>query len=61
MTWMNILMHAYDIVYVCGSRICVYAMYDGGAWNKLDDDDCSYVVCSYIYEIIWEVFLLHML
>ena len=61
MTWMNILMYMYDIVYVCGSRICIYAIYDGGAWNKLDDDDCSYIVCLYIYEIIWEVFLLHML
>ena len=61
MTWMNILMYMYDIVYVCGSRICIYAIYDGGAWNKLDDDDCSYIVCSYIYGIIWEAFLLHML
>ena len=50
----------YDIVYVCGSRICIYAIYDGGAWNKLDDDDCSYAACLYVYEIIWEAFLLHM-
>ena len=61
MTWMNILMYMYDIVYVCGSRICIYAIYDGGAWNKLDDDDCSYIVCSYVYEAMWEAFLLHML
>ena len=61
MTWMNILMYMYDIVYVCGSRICIYAIYDGGAWNKLDDDDCSYVACSHSYGVMWEAFLLHML
>ena len=54
-------MHMYDIVYVCGSRICVYAIYDGGAWSKLDDDDCSCVVCLYAYEAIWEALLLHTL
>ena len=61
MIWMNALMYMYDIMYICGSRICIYAIYDGGAWNKLDDDDCSYVMYLYIYGIIWEVFLLHML
>lgn len=54
-------MYMYDIVYVCGSRIRVYAIYDGGAWNKLDDDDCSYAACLHAYEAIWEAFLLHML
>ena len=61
MTWMSILMRVYDIVYARGSRICVYAIYDGGAWSKLDDDDCSYVVCSYVYGAIWEALLLHTL
>ena len=61
MIWINVLMYMYDIMYICGSRICIYTIYDGGAWNKLDDDDCSYVVYLYIYELIWEVFLLHML
>ena len=51
----------YDIVYVCGSRISIYAIYDGGAWSKLDDDDCSYVARSRVYGAMWEALLLHML
>ena len=61
MIWMNVLMYMYDIMYICGSRICIYAIYDGGAWNTLDDDDCSYIVYLYIYGFIWEAFLLHIL
>ena len=53
--WIDALMYMYDIVCICGSRICIYAIYDGGAWSTLDDD-CSYIVCLYIYDYIWEVF-----
>ena len=61
MTWMNILMYMYDIVYVCGSRICIYAIYDGGAWRRLDDDDCSYATRLRAYGATWEALLSHML
>ena len=51
----------YDIVYVCGSRIYIYAIYEGGAWSKLDDDDCSYAARLRVYEATWEALLLRML
>ena len=54
------MMYMYNVKCICG-RVCIYDIYDSGAWNTLDDDDCSYIMCLYIYGIIWEVFLLHML
>ena len=57
---MYTLMHMYAVDYICGSRICIYTIYDGGAWSILDDDDdCSWIVWTHIYisVYVWCVLL----
>ena len=61
MTWMSALMRMRDAMYTRGSRVCVYATRDGGAWSKLDDDDRSRVARLRAYGAAWEALLSHAL